>query len=245
MFHPKRCIGIVLALSSLALPSAEAQPAFYVRAGVGIASQSLGDWNDDIRNEEELLQSAGLPADFETMGPGFPIMGEIGLRITELVRVGLLVSHQWGDAKNSLADPSGSLGIDRRASATTIAGTIAGSVGSAGFLLGADLGVALGSAEYELHFRDFADPANDLDIDGEWDGNAFSGAVYLGFDRGVGGPSMFARLGYRFQNLGKLDGGYTSPQLGVMPGPPLNLEDQPMDTDTSGVFLLVGIGFGG
>ena len=59
----------------------------------------------------------------------------------------------------------------------------------------------------------------------------------------------FARVGYRVQDFGWLAGGYTSPQLGELPGPPRagvaaggTLE--PLGTDLSGVYVLGGIHFG-
>jgi hypothetical protein len=55
---------------------------------------------------------------------------------------------------------------------------------------------------------------------------------------------LHGRIGYQFQNLGKLDGDVTSPQFGSVSSPPTSLfTGQSIDTDLSGVQLLFGIGF--
>ena len=256
--------AIVLAAFVVAgVPTAgQAGPPFYLRLGGGIASPALKEWNDDIQNAEDAYRSSGAAIDIETMGVGFPVMGEVGVRIGGKLGLGVLGSWQSRQGDQTASGPNGSLSWDRRVASSMIAGAIDYVIAAGGeegwtgmlqidrFTVGGDVGWAWADARFETHFAYYPDPTADRDIRGDWTGDALTASAWIGFDRMLSpATALFARFGYRHQGFGELEGGYTSPQLGELPGPPRSgvlaggpLE--PLDTDLSGVYVLAGFSFG-
>jgi len=221
----------------------------FLRVALGFATQDLEDWNDDIEAGEQTLQSAGIPASFETFGGTMPFSVEAGYQATELLSVSLSAARQSDSVKNSYSDYSGSLSSNADVAMTTLSGNLSYWVpGTRGLFFGADVGVGFGTASSEFGFRDYAAPENDVDITGDWSGNGFVAGAFGGYQHEFsGGFVLHGKLGYQFQNLGEFDGGVSSPQFGSESGPPVNNTGQPMDTDFSGVQLMIGLGvvFGG
>jgi hypothetical protein len=115
-----------------------------------------------------------------------------------------------------------------------------------GLFLTLEAGAGFGTVKSEERFEDELNAANNFDIHGKWDGVAPIGGAYIGY-QWLAPENMlalaFVRGGYRFQNLGELDGTVTSPQLGNRTGPPLDNAGQPIETDFSGFQAVVGLGF--
>jgi hypothetical protein len=245
---PVRVILCVAAAVLVADAASQAQPlpgAFYIRGSVGLAAQSLKDWNDDIKADEQLLLSVGIPASFETFGPGFPIGLESGYQISDVVSLGAALTYQKASVSNSISDASGSLSSDGDVSLTALVASVSIWMPEArGWFFGGNVGLGLGKATSEAHFRDFTTPSNDIDATGDWDGNAPILGVFAGYEQTFPkGQLFFVRLGYQYQNLDVLDGIATSPQLGNRSGPPIDNAGQALETDFSGVQIAVGFGF--
>lgn len=239
----------VLVVLSVSQASQASETVFYVRGSVGIASQSLKDWNDEIKDDEQVVRSAGIPASFDELGAGFPIGLEVGVMITDAISVGAGFNYQKASSDNTYSDFYGSLSTGVDLSVVGIMGSVAlWFPGAHGLFLLGEGGVAFGKAESEFHFRIFGDPSKDINVQGVWDGAGPIAGLALGYVHFfAGGTLIFGRLGYRYQNLGELNGDVTSPQLGSASGPPRNNSGRAIDTDFSGVHFLVGFGvrFGG
>jgi len=253
-------LGAVLLVCGLGVDRAEAGPRLYARLGAGIASPSLDDWNEDIQIDEDANRANGGNIDIEQMGVGFPVLGEIGIRVADALAMGMLASWQSRSVDNPLNNSIESLVYQREVSAVTLAGAFdiviasgdeegwGGALMVDRLVVGGDAGWAWSDARYEVHYRRYSDPSFDVDIDGSWEGQVFTASLYVGVERLLSKQTtLFARLGYRHQNFGELEGGYTSPQWGTLPGPPRfgNGTGEPMETDLSGIYVLAGIGFGG
>jgi hypothetical protein len=218
---------------------------YYARLYVGLAYQALGDWNDDIKEDESILQSGGVPMSLERLGSGFPIGFEAGYAISEDASIGIGAHYQRASSGNQYSDASGSVEASTKLSLIGVLAHGSYSLRKEDdiFLIG-ELGVGLGKAESNLALRDFATPANNLDVHGRWDGIGPIVGVAVAFERDLNPRTvLFSRVGYRRQNLGQLDGESSSPQLGLqVTGPPRNNAGDPMDTDFSGLCVLIGLG---
>ncbi|HET9326389.1 MAG TPA: hypothetical protein VFQ05_06435 [Candidatus Eisenbacteria bacterium] len=235
-----------LLLSVPALSPANAGT-FFIRASAGFASQSLEDWNDQIDGVNEVFQSGGIPAPFDNFGGAIPFGIEAGYQPNPLLALSVGVFRQSDQADNTYSDASGLFTLDSELALTSVTGAVSYWLpNTEGVFMGADVGMGFGTAKQNFVFRDFSDPANDLDVIGDWSGNGLVAGVFVGYQYQV--PSGFllhGRVGYQFQNLGEFDGDLTSPQLGSGSSPPVDflITGQEMDTDFSGIQLLVGIGF--
>ena len=242
-----RWILSVAVLALLATP-ARTQPvpgSVYVRGSVGVATQSLADWNDDIKSAEQFFQGAGLPASFDEFGGAFPVGFEVGFAVSQMVSLGGALSYQKDSVTNTYSDFTGSWSSSADLSLVGLTACLSIWVPSArGFFFGIDAGMGFAKAESEGHLQDFNNPSNNLDVRGDWDGSRPILGVFAGYQRVFPeGLLLFAKGGYQYQNQGHLDGTVTSPQLGSGTAPPTNISGQPMDTDFSGVQLAVGLGF--
>lgn len=218
---------------------------FFVRGSVGIATQSLKDWNDEIESDERVLRSAGVPVRLERLGAGHPLGIEVGYALTPAVSTGVGLAWQKASSHTTYTDFSGSFATEADLSLLALVGNVAyGLPGGSGVYVAAEGGVGFGKATSDLAFRDFGNPANDVDVHGRWDGTGPLWGLAVGWERPLAaGPWIFSRVGYRHQNLGALDGRYTSPQFGTEEGPPRNNFGEAMDTDFSGFHVLVGAGY--
>jgi hypothetical protein len=261
-------VALLLVLAGAASQARAGVP-LYVRLGAGIAAPALEDWNEDIQDDEDANRANGGNIDVEQIGIGFPVMGEIGIRIADALGLGVMASWQSRSVDTPLNNSFETLVYERDVSALTLAGTIdlafdaEGEEGWGGaflvdrFVIGGDAGWAWCDARYAARYRYLAATGYDYDLVGSWEGHAFTASAHVGVDRLLSaGTTVFLRLGYRYQNFGELEGGYTSPQWGAQPGPPRFGHGalitgqpgfptgEPMGTDLSGVYLLLGLGFG-
>jgi hypothetical protein len=200
------CVTFLVAAST-----SHAQPlpgSFYLRGSVGVATQSLKDWNDDIRADEQFLQSQGVPASFDEFGTGFPIGIEGGFHVSDIVSFGAALTYQKASVNNMISDASGSLTSIGDVSLSGVVATASVRIPEAqGLLFGANVGIGFGTARSETHFRDFVDPANNFDVTANWDGNAPIFGAFAGYDRFFpNGKLISLKIGYQFQNLGEFDG---------------------------------------
>ena len=243
---PRAACLLLLSILALAAP-AWAQPrpgSVFVRGSMGVASGSLSDWNDDINNDDRVFGDPILGA--SELPGGVPLGFEAGYNVSDRVSFGAAFSYQKSAASNVFLDPfNSSYTTDVEVTLLGVTASVAMWVpGARGLFLAADLGVGFGTAKSEEHFVDDVNSANSFDANGEWDGVAPIGGVYLGY-QWIGPEHVlaFVRGGYRVQNLGEMDGTVTSPQLGSRTGPPLDNYGQPIGTDFSGFQLAVGLGY--
>ena len=242
------CLLVMFVFASALAAPALAQPrpgSFFVRGSMGEASKSLNDWNDEIRADHEtygrsLLGSGDLPG-------GIPLGVEAGYNVSERYSVAVAFTYQKSAASGAGLDPfTSSYTSDHEIAVLGWTASVSVWVPkAAGLFLAADVGAGFGTAKSETHFVDDQNPANSFDTKGEWDGVAPIGGVFVGYQwiAPEGDVLAFVRGGYRFQNLGELDGTVTSPQLGSRTGPPLDNAGQPIGTDYSGFQLVVGLGY--
>jgi len=217
-----------------------------MRGSLGVASQSLKDWNDAIKEEERFLQSSGAPVSkWDTFGAGFPAGAEVGFFSNDMVSVGAGFAYQKSSVSNTVSDASASLSSSANVSVLSFVGNVSIWIpGTRGLFVGADGGVGLGKAKSEGHFRDFGDPTQDFDARGDWDGKGPVAGVFAGFQRSFpGGPLLFVKVGFQFQNLGEFDGTSGGTGQATQSGPPRKSSGQAMDTDFSGLQLAAGFGF--
>jgi hypothetical protein len=244
------CVVVALLLSQIpAFAQPPASPT-YIRGSVGVATQSLKDWNDAIEEQEQFLRSVGAPVNsWDKLGAGFPVWIEVGSRISNTVSLGVALSYQRASVNNTLGDGTGSFtsSIDVLMTAWTGILTI-WMPGAPGLFLGADVGAGFGKAKSQSHFRNFSDPTQNFDTTGDWDGKGLVAGVFGGYQhvfpaQNGAGPLVFMKLGYQFQNIGDFDGTASSSTGFSRSGPPVNSSGQPMDADFSGLQLTAGFGF--
>ena len=244
------CVVVALLLSEIpAFAQPPANP-IYIQGSVGVATQSLKDWNDEIDEQEQLLRSAGAPVNkWDKLGAGFPVGIELGSRISNTVSVGVALSYQKASVNNTLGDATGSFtsGVDVSMIGWVGMLTI-WTAGAPGLFLGADGGVGFGKARSQAHFRDSLDPTQNFDTTGEWDGKGLVAGIFGGYQhvfaaQDGAGPLVFMKFGYQFQNIGDFAGTASSSTGFSRSGPPVNSSGQPMDADFSGLQLTAGFGF--
>jgi len=227
-----------------------ARKQFYVRGSVGYSTQSLGDLNDDIEQDELVFRTAGLPVTFEPFGGALDLAVEMGMRIVPTSRgipsisLGVGVSYETNDVHHAYSDLSGSFSDKTDLAILDVTGNLTFWFPSVRWLFaGFEAGKGFGSATEELQFRDFADPTNDLDVAGNFDGSGFVVGVFSGLQyEASGGALLFLKVGYHYRNLGHFDGTITSPQLGSSSGTAVNNAGRPLEFDFSGIYVKVGIG---
>ena len=234
-------LGVV---ATLVLTSAAfSQPpvgSFCLRGMAGVASQSLDDWNDDILWNEQYVQGFGYDAAFAELGGAIPFGIEAGYQVHPFIAFSVAVLRQSEQAENSYsgAFDSGSLSNEVELTSVT-ANTSFWIPGAHGLFLGAAIGAGFGSAKREARY-----PSSFALSFETWEGSGHGmvGGPFLGYEGGLAsGFRYHARLSYQFQNLGVFDGTYTTPFASVDDFPPEGQRGE-IETDFSGVQLLVGIG---
>jgi hypothetical protein len=239
-----------LALILVAPPaqaSADWTPGFYVRGAFGVTDQMQSDLNDLITGDEQYFRSYGVPVQFDHFGGTPEFGGEVGYRFSETLSAGFSVMYQRKTLTNGYADLSGAY-VDRmEAGLTEFAGNVSFWVpGAPGLFLGAQAGVGSGTFRETLNLSDYTDPTNDADIHGKWTGNGAVFGVFAGYEQAVSPVvSVFGRVGYRFRNLGHLDGTAVDLVTGdSYSGEYQNNAGQSVNFDFSGVHAMVGLGVG-
>lgn len=213
--------------------------AFYTSVSLGYGGQSLKDINTDIKDDEQLIQSLGIPVNFNTFGGALDIGFELGYHISPVVSLGACLNYQGNKITDSYSDVTGSLSIERSASIVNIMGNIGLWLPAApGFHFGIGGGIGIGNAGLDLRFADFTDPTNNLQTDGNWNGNGFIAEGFTGYRLHLAPAfNLLFRGGYRYRNLGQFSGSIQSLQLGNSMGPYQNNAGQPLDFDFSGLYF--------
>lgn len=244
----KRFAALVLVISfTLAVRSAGAQPeakSYWVLGSAGVAAQPLKDWNDDIRADERDLKTVGIPVEFKELGIGIPIHAGAGYMVNDYVSVGGSLGFQRASNKNAYSDATGSLSIDTDIMLLSLLADVTYWLESTpGLAITGAVGVGRGSVKRDESYRGFGNPAND-EIHGDWTGFAPIADLSLAYFERLGdGPLFFGRLGFRQQNLGKMDGDFSSQRLGNSNSPPRDNAGAPMETNLSGAYFMAGVGW--
>jgi hypothetical protein len=226
---------------------ADASPAarlFYVRAGGGIATQSLESVNRDVRATGELIQSFDPAASWREFTHGYPIELEFGYHVAPSWAVGLAGTFRQTRVENGFYNQTFIVAESQRLRLFELAATTTWWLPRPlGLHLCADVGLGFGTMAEEFTYREYESPRNDFDFVGDYGGAGFVAGVALGYEQVV--PSGFwwwVRSGYRLASLGDFSGSASSPQLGTATGPPIGSDGQPLEFDFGGVSVRAGLG---
>lgn len=263
--------------SLVAAPCQSAQAVgsfFYVHAGIGYATQSLSDVNDDIkafRSDLQASQSRGatLSYEWEPFGGAPDFDTEVGYRFSKLVAAGIGFAYQQSSVKH-LAEPDsfdlgsggyyfGTVEEQPKLSLLEVSGNVTLWVPSVpGLHFGGALGVARGTRTLtdalDVLYGDALVSADSTTAGkGEWHATGVTFGAFAGYEVSVApNISLLGRFGYRYRNVGKMVGSRTVvDENGVIVDtsdePPSDSNGVPMDFDFSGVYLkmAVGVSFGG
>jgi hypothetical protein len=239
-------IPAALVLAALATtPAAAEVPAgsIFLRGAIGMTTQSLGDVNAIIEEDQDFFDENGLIVSLERFKGTTQVGGELGYRVNGSWSGGVGVSYHEAHIENFyFIDPA--LDIKDQSDLTYFE-----VVGNAsywisrwpGVFVGAQAGVGMGTAEVHFEFTDTTDPSINELLDGKYDGSGFVWGGFVGYQTSLkGGIQPFGRAGYRIRNLGTFSGSSTSSLTGVDNSPPTNAAGEPVDFDFSGVFLEAG-----
>ncbi len=216
---------------------------FSTTVSLGYGGQSLKDINADIMDDEQLLQSFGIPVGFNTFGGALDLGFELGYHISPIVSLGACLNYQGNKITDSYSDFSGSLSIERSVNIFNIMGNIGLWLPTVpGFHFSVGAGIGIGKAGLDLRLADFFDPRNNLQTDGNWNGNGFVAEGFTGYRVHLAPAfNLLFRGGYRYRNLGQFGGSIQSLQLGNTVGPYQNNAGQPLDFDFSGFYFVTGL----
>jgi hypothetical protein len=205
---------------------------------LGFGTQSLGDVNGAIEDDERVFQGAGIPVSFDTFGPAVDLGGGLVHQISETIGLGAELGYQTSSVDNRYSDTSGSFSDAFDLEVLDITGVLQFWVPSArGLLFGTKIGVAFGAAREEVHFRNFNTPSNSFDRSGDWDGIGFVAGAFTGYDFALSQDvQLMLHAGYRYRNLGEFSNGSNGQ-------PPSDNAGQPIDFDFSGFYSRVGFGY--
>lgn len=263
--------AVVGSLVAAPCQSAQAVGSFYIHAGIGYATQSLSDVNDDIKAFRSDLQTSQsmdniLSFQWEPYGGAANFDTEVGYRFSKLVAAGIGFAYQHSSVEH-VAEPDffdlgsgqylfGTLEEKPELSLLDVGGNVTLWVPSApGLHFGGALGLARGT-------RTLTDAVDILYGDalvsgfttaagkGEWHATGVTFGAFAGYEVFVAPKvSLLGRLGYRYWKVGKMNGSYTvagedenGPIVGTFNEPPSDSNDVPLEFDLSGLYLKVGVG---
>jgi hypothetical protein len=216
---------------------------FYLRGSLGYGSQTLGDVNDGIREDEQIFISGGVPVRFDTFGGALDVGAEFGFRLARVLSLGVGVNYQKNDVNNAYSDLSGEFRDDVTLKIVDVSGNVTLWVPDTGLFFGASAGVGLGKLDEFISFIIYGDPTSSFSVSAKGKGNGFVAGVFGGYDAEFSsGLLVFGKVGYRFRNLGNFDADAQSPELGSSSGPVRNNAGRPIDFDFSGAYVSVGVG---
>jgi hypothetical protein len=217
---------------------------FYVRASLGYGAQSLGQLNDAIRRQEEILKSAGLPVEWETFGGALDLGGELGITLLPVLSIGIGVNHQRNEVRNSYSDLSGSLSDDLKLTIWEVTSNVTlWAPGVRGLFFGGNAGFGIADWTSLTILRVVNDPSADFTLKVQANGSNFVGGLFAGYEMNfAAGPLVFGKIGYRFRRIGEFEGTAQTPEFGGIPGRVLDPSGQPISFDFSGFYVFVGFG---
>jgi hypothetical protein len=229
--------SLVLACT-IALP-ATAAVSPYVRLQYGGNQLRMTDGNLLIKRTQATFQSAGYPAEFQSVGPGSGPGGSVGLWLFRGFRVGATYSHFRAVRHNRLHVPGQVFyadDLDFRM--TEIGGEAAVRFQKlAGLTLGAS--VARGKAEM-IEGYSYEDLSGQLYLDATANRTRTTFGAFVGLDQtNPAGVAGFIRVGFEYRDMGHMpsqvtlsDGTTTS-----------NATGRTIWLDYSGIYVRAGIGY--
>ena len=218
---------------------------FYVMGSFGLGYTVQGDLNSAIDQADDAFNAAGLKLKSRRFGPGFEFHAECGANISDILSLGLSVSHQKQVSNNTYSDISGRYQDKLTSSITEFVGTVSFTPSLQSQLrLGLSGGIGLGRLTEDYYFYIYGDPSLDVDGIGDWKGSAFVGSLFLQYTSSLDlRGRMRCRAGYKHRNLGAFEGTFRSPQRGTWTGAPQADSGRPLQIDYSGPFVALGIVF--
>lgn len=232
------------ALACLVLISAMANPGAtaispYVRFDFGGNQLKMAEGNRLIEESEAQFKADGLPADFQTVGPGYGPSGAVGLWVLPGLRLGATYSHLRSVRHNLLHVPgqvffAQDLDFQMREIGAEAAVRISR---LAGLTVGANL--AKGRAEMIEGFS-IEDGGGAFYQDAIASGTKTTYGAFIGLDQtNETGLAGYVQVGYQFRDMGSMPS-----QLHLSDGTnTADLTGNTIPLDYSGLYVKAGIGF--
>jgi hypothetical protein len=217
---------------------------YYIRGSFGYGGQSLGDINDLITSQEQILRSLDIPVQWEIFGGAFDYGGEVGIRITSGISLGLGISLQRNDVNNQYSDITGNISDHFQLGIVDFMGNLTVWIPqSHGAFASINAGFGYGEMARSTSLVIIGAPNESFSISTEADGIGIVGGVSIGYQAEFASQLLlFGKVSYRYRNLGRFEGTSTSAELGTSSGYVRDVSDVPVDFDFSGFCIAVGIG---
>ena len=224
-------------------PSTTSRP-FYFNATGGRTHPGLEAISEDIHViEDALLPQTGEGIVWNHPGSATIFGLEFGKQISRTMLLGVRASFQNCPLENSFANERIVLAFDSEFQVREIQARLKFLVPNSGgvYFIGMG-GYAEGKFKEDLVIRYASDPSQNLDLKSEYSGSGLVVGFFLGGLIPIR-EKIFVNIeiGEKWENLGSLDGTYSSPQIGDYSGPALNQLGEAMDFDFSGPLLEIGI----
>lgn len=234
----RRTLALILCCCIPVAAQADRPGPVYLRLMGGGTTQSMHDWNARGQALKKVLVSGGDPVKWNEFGITVIPVGEIGVHVTDWLGVGVQGSMQTSTVDNAYTSVHGDYFQEKlEAKEREFLASVTIHPSNARLFWQVQGGIGWGTVGQTTKSY----PGNDYDISGDWKGSAFVGGVAVGVQaRNPNAVSLAVKLGYRLANLGKLDGSYRVSQT-TQVGPPRDGQGSPMDTDFSGLYLIVGL----
>lgn len=260
---PKTACLVLLLLATSINAWAGEPGSIYLRGSVGLATQSLGDVNDDIARVGSDLGEISSRIDWEEFGGAVPFGIEGGFQLDQRISWGIGFTYQKSNVEHfAVLDPGGTIfgdiGEDNDLSMLDLYGTVTLWIPQTpGLHFGGQLGIVRGN--YDISdFVDLADGAGAFVVgagSGDADATGLSLGIYAGYEAALSpGFALSGRLGYHYLNVGEMEGTYTfigedqdGPIYDSGVGPVTDSAGRPMDFDLSGIraSAAITVHFGG
>ena len=173
--------------------------------------------------------------------------GEIGIKISEMIAVGLGVNYQNNRLLNSYSDNINAVSDDKNLQILDFTGNISIFIpGVKGLFFGANAGVGFGGYDNIVSIAPYSIDYPDSSFLARTDasGKGFIGGVFVGYElNSSAGPLMFFKFGYRYRNLGWFEGVFKNTEDGISSGTVEDTNGNFVDYDFSGLYFLIGCGF--
>jgi len=235
-------IGVICILASfLALPTRAQEPIPLVTGKgaalvtFGFGSLRLNEFNDFIEDRERLLQSYGVPLEWETMRTGFEFGGALAYRATDYVGFGLEGNYQFKSNDTRFSDITGKLIDVMKVQFFEFDFFLDFWIPQAPhYNLGLHVGRGFGSFRDDVEYTDNTTPANSFEYDDEFTGEGMTSGVFIGYRKPYGqGAQLMAKIGYRMRDIGELEKNGR---------PVVDLLGDPISFDFSGFYARIGLG---
>jgi hypothetical protein len=232
---------------------AQSQPgpgAFYARATVGVATQSMNELRDANKLAETSYHQLGAVGNIREFGAAGPIGAEAGVILSGLFSVGAGMTHQRSVAKGKfLGGTASAQTVILEESITMLTANAAYWLPRApGIFVGANLGFGFARQHLGTGFLDEADPSLNETTTGDWDQHGVVGGVFAGCELVLKGPAHLSfKGGYQVADMGEMKGSQTTRYANgsaptVERGPITDPNGRKIGSDFSGSYFGVGLG---